>query len=314
LISNRILTPKQHPSAILLHMRTVSFIHYKGGVGKTTVAALLCRVLSAAGYRVLAVDLDRCQYHLSTLLGGSPPPEYGGRRPSTAYASCVLSQLLCRTANDNLDCMTLCGSLCDPDSHDAFQLRKRFSFFKLGTQYDYILIDTPPGFGAVHELALNASDDIIVPTDLSPMSLSMVERFCAKLDGLPRLAAVRCHILRHFLVPSENTGYEYVTLQKIIKEKLYAHSLSAHARVRTATSGRPDFLKLALPRRIVSQLVAIAADLLHADRIRLENAAAGLCGPEYNESQEERPASAVHRLLDIQSAITLETDYSVTAS
>ena len=314
MISNQILTPKQHPSAILLHMRTVSFIHYKGGVGKTTAAALLCRVLSAAGYRVLAVDLDRCQYHLSTLLGGSPPPEDSGRRTSTAYASCVLSQVLRKTANGSLDCLTLCGSLCDPTTHDKFQLRKRFSFFKLTAQYDYVLIDTPPGFGAVHELALHASDDIIVPTDFSPISLSIVERFCAELDRRPRLSAVRCHILRHFLVASDTVSCECLTLQKTIKEKLYAHSLSAHDRIRTATSGCPDFLSLSLPRLIVSQLVSIASDLLHADRVLLENATTGLCGSEYSESQEERSASSFDRLLGIQSAITLETDYSVKAS
>ncbi len=36
----------------------VSMINMKGGVGKTTIAALLCRYASALNLNVLAIDLD----------------------------------------------------------------------------------------------------------------------------------------------------------------------------------------------------------------------------------------------------------------
>lgn len=292
-------------------MRTISFIHYKGGVGKTTAAALLCRVLSAAGYRVLAVDLDRYQHHLSTLLGGALSPELCEGWTSSAYASGVLSNMLCKTSKDNLDYITMCSSLCDPETRDAFQLRKRFAFFNLRARYEYVLIDTPPGFGPVHELAMHASDDIIVPTDLSPISLSAVERFCTELDRRPCLSAARCHILRHFLVSTSN---EDIVLQKKIKGRLSAHSLSAHDRVRAVTSGNPDFIKLPLPRSIVSQLALIAADLLTADRTRLQNAAAGLCGLDETESQKDRKAMVFDELINIPPPVILATDVSIAAS
>lgn len=283
-------------------------------MGKTTCTALLCRVLSGAGYRVLAVDLDRCQYHLSTLLGGSPSPGLCNPGAPTTHASGVLSHLLRTTACKTLEYITLCDSLCDTSSRDVFQLRKRFEFFNFSSRYDYVLIDTPPGFGTVHELALHASDHIIVPTDLSPISLSVVKRFCAELDTRPCLSAVRCHILRHFLVPSTSAAHETSDLHRAVNGRISSHSLSAHDRIRTVTSGCPDFLELPLPRRIVSQLVLIAADLLNADRARLENAASGLCGLDYAESQKERASTAIDGLLNTPPTVILASDYSVSAS
>ena len=47
----------------------VSVINMKGGVGKTTIAALLCRFLAREGNKVLAVDLDP-QANLSQALMG----------------------------------------------------------------------------------------------------------------------------------------------------------------------------------------------------------------------------------------------------
>jgi CO dehydrogenase maturation factor len=49
----------------------------KGGVGKTTVAALLCKVLSAQGYKVIAVDADP-DANLAAALGF---PEQADLRP-----------------------------------------------------------------------------------------------------------------------------------------------------------------------------------------------------------------------------------------
>ncbi len=251
---------------------------------------------------------------MSTLLGGFPAPGTCNPGAPTAHASGVLSHLLRATACKTLEYITLCDSLCDTSSRDVFQLRKRFEFFNFSSRYDYVLIDTPPGFGTVHELALHASDHSIVPTDLSPISLSVVKRFCAELDTRSSLSAVRCHILPHFLVPSTSTAHETAGLLKAVKGRISPHSLSAHDRIRAVTSGRADFLELPLPRRIVSQLVLIAAGLLNADRARLVNAAAGMCGPEYAESQKERAGAAIDGLLDAPPAVILPSDYSVAAS
>jgi cellulose biosynthesis protein BcsQ len=295
-------------------MKTISFMQYKGGSGKTTVAALLSRVLSGAGYRVLAVDLDKYQYHLSMLLGGSLSPELCGPRSSTAYASGVLSRMVQKTADGLLDCITLCGSLCDPHTRDAFQLRKRISFFNFSAQYDYILIDTPPGFGGVHDLAIHASNDIILPTDLSPISLSAIERFCVDFDKRPELSTVHCSILRNCVKPSHDATHVLNRLRQRTKARVAPHSLAADERVRAATSGCCDFLAQRLPRRIISQLVHIAVDLLHADRVRLESTAADLSEVDWTEGHKDREAVVFEGLLNAPPSVTVLSGVPVTAS
>jgi cellulose biosynthesis protein BcsQ len=298
-------------------MRIVSFVQYKGGSGKTTCAALLCRVLSAAGYRVLAVDLDRYQNHLSTLLGGSSSPEPFGHTASMAYASGVLSHLIQRTSHGLLDCITLCGSLCDLNTRDAFHLRKRIAFFNFRSQYDYILIDTPPGFGSVHELAVHASDDVLLPTDLSPISLSVIERFCVDLDKRPGLSAPRCSILRNCVKPSSDATPQVLNrLREKTKARVALHSISADERIREITSANGDFLTQPLPSRIVSQLAHIAVDVLRADRIRLEGLDTELHEADGRECHKDRsaPALVFDGLLNSPPTMTLTADVSITAS
>jgi cellulose biosynthesis protein BcsQ len=309
---------EKHRTAIFSLMRTVSFVQYKGGSGKTTLAALLCRVLSAGGYRVLAIDLDRYQNHLSALLGGSKSPEPFGRTASMAYASGVLSHLIQRTSHGLLDCISLCGTLCDQNTRDELHLRKRIAFFNFRAQYDYVLIDTPPGFGSVHNLAIHASDDIILPTDLSPISISAIERFCVDLDKRPGLSALRCSIVRNCVKLSSDAMPQVLNcLREKTKARVALHSLTADEGIRSITSGRGDFLTQTLPPRIVSQLVHIAVDVLRADRIRLKKADSDLREPECAEHQEGLSAASAlvfDGLLDTPPTMTLATDVSIPAS
>jgi len=295
-------------------MKTISFVHYKGGVGKTTATALLCRILSAAGYRVLAIDLDRFQCYLSRLLGGLSSLEICGKRSSTAFASDVLSDLLRKTTCSTLDYITQCSSLCDPNSRDPFQLCKRFGFFQLQSRYDYILIDTPPGFSNLLELALCASDDIIVSTDMSTISLSVVERFCADIERRSGLFTARCHILRYFINETTDEPKEWTPLQKLKKGRLSAHVLSADDHVRFLTSGCAEFLEQLLPAHIVLQCVNIAADLLFADRKRLEKASVDLCDADDSAAQKDQTAIMFDSLPDSSLAEIRENSYSIAAN
>jgi hypothetical protein len=215
---------------------------------------------------------------------------------------------------DNLEYMTLCSSLCDPETHDGFQLRKRFAFFNLSARYEYVLIDTPPGFGSVHELAINASDDIVLPTDLTPISLSVVERFCNDFESRPGISAVCCTVLRYFVRPSNDVYLGHAVIHEKIVSHIVPHFVAADERIRAVTSGCGDFLKQPLPRRIVSQLVLFAADVLHADRTRLEKAVDALCGPDDKETPKELKALVSDDLINIPPPTILATDVSIAAS
>jgi len=252
-------------------MKTVSFIQYKGGVGKTTAAALLCKILAAAGYRVLAIDLDRHQYHLSSLLGGSTSPVICSNTPKTIHASDLLSNLLFKTTCNTLDYVTLCDSLCDWNTNDAFQLRKRFAFFNFLAWYDYIVIDTPPGFGKIHELAMNASDHIVLPIDLSWISISSIGKFFMDFQKGGQSPAKSYSILHNFVSLSVNNSHTKQLFPKTRENHVLSHFLYSDEHVRAITSGRSNFLSQHVPKSIISQIIAMAVDILHADTGRLQS-------------------------------------------
>ena len=60
--------------------RKLHFVVGKGGVGKTTMAAALARLLARRGRRTLAVEMDAAG-RLPIMLGGTARPVARGRRP-----------------------------------------------------------------------------------------------------------------------------------------------------------------------------------------------------------------------------------------
>ncbi len=289
-------------------MKTISLVQYKGGVGKTTVAALLCKVLAAAKYRVLAIDLDRHQYHLSSLLGGSASPKIFRDRSPTTFASGLLSNLLLKTAFENLNYITLCESFCDWNTNDTYQLSKRFAFFNFKADYDYVIIDTPPGFGKIHELAISVSDHIVLPIDLSSISVASVERFCLDLHKREHYQVKSYSILRNFVSRAVNAAQFNPLFHASLKNRVLSHSLSADERIRSITSGYCDFLSQYLPQHIVSQLFSMVLDLFQADPVNLAQACNKLC---FKESLDTRFNESA---LIFENAETVSTDFSVSFS
>lgn len=152
---------------------TIGGVH-KGGVGKTTAAITVGHGLALAGYDTLIVDLDG-QGHVSYYLGME-------RRPG-------LFNLLINGAKVK-DCVKvaraphLCILPSDLSTADVEEqlTSMRFREQKLAAALaplqkrgpDFIILDTAPGAGPLHDAAMAASDYV----------LAVVEASTASLDGL----------------------------------------------------------------------------------------------------------------------------------
>ena len=160
----------------------VSIINLKGGVGKTTVAALLARHAAAKGLSVLAVDLDP-QSNLSQalmteneyrefmesgeasiveLLNGYKPPSHQQTAPASLSGNEVLKQVgykedfhLIPSRFDFSD------NLIDSVKPDARALARFIS--KRMKKKDLVLIDCAPTESIITRTAYYASRYILVP-------------------------------------------------------------------------------------------------------------------------------------------------------
>lgn len=178
--------------------RVVAIANAKGGVGKTSLTAGLAGLAAQAGRRVLTVDADP-QGNLSLDLGY--PISDGQGLALAIQSGYELTPL--RAVRPNLDCVPGGSALFDIPATYVSRMARGQTMTGLraaldlvtpedpDTEYDLILVDTPPGEPVLQELVFNASDYLIIPTRSDEASLdglvTVAHRFAATRSNNPRL-------------------------------------------------------------------------------------------------------------------------------
>lgn len=178
--------------------RVIAVINGKGGVGKTSVTANLAGLYAAAGYRVLAIDLDP-QGNLGNDLGylGAGLSDDGAALTQAAATGAPLTPII--GVRTNLDVVAGGDQLHDLAA--VLQSRRLTgrggvetlanSIAAIADNYDVILIDCPPGSDVLQAGALHAAHYVLVPTktdDASRAGLREVaRRFTLARDANPNL-------------------------------------------------------------------------------------------------------------------------------
>ena len=164
--------------------RIIGIINAKGGVGKTSTATNLGAYLSAMGKYVLLVDLDP-QANATAGLGLYLEPEHlnlyhsliDGHEPEAIIRKSSLFGF------DVLpSAASLAGAGVELVSMSEREFRLKHVLNKIRTNYDYILIDSPPSLGLLTINGLAASEGVVIPVQCEYYALEGLSQLLATID------------------------------------------------------------------------------------------------------------------------------------
>lgn len=150
--------------------KIISFTIYKGGTGKTTSAVNTAAALAELDKKVLLVDLD--QQASATKHVGFSPGDLQYNLYHVFYQHVPASVVRQKTAFgfDLLPSSPLMAAIEESlEPGDERMLRERLA--PLRDEYDFILIDTPPGKASLAFNGIVAADLLLVPASAERMSV-----------------------------------------------------------------------------------------------------------------------------------------------
>ncbi len=148
----------------------ISMANQKGGVAKTTSTVNLSAALKEQGKRVLAIDLDP-QSNLTMSFGINPETLEKSMFDVLVHREPLANVIHQREVDVAAASIDLAGAELALASAIGRERTLEKAISAVRTDYDYILIDTPPSLGLLTINAFTASNGVIVPVQCEYLSL-----------------------------------------------------------------------------------------------------------------------------------------------
>ena len=150
--------------------RIISMANQKGGVAKTTSTVNLAAALKERGNRVLVIDLDP-QSNLTMSFGIDPEHLQQSMFDVLVHRLPIQTIIHKREVDVAAASIDLAGAELALSAMIGRERSLEKAISAVKSDYDFILIDTPPSLGLLTINAFTASTGVIVPVQLEYLSL-----------------------------------------------------------------------------------------------------------------------------------------------
>lgn len=186
----------------MVDMRRIAVSLSKGGVGKTTTAVNLGVALARAGQRVLLVDTDT-QGQCAAVLGVKP--EKGLAAVASKEATLAEAVVEARpglwllAGGRNLAGLKRVIDRKDFGGEQTLAETLSDKTLEAAGPFDFLLLDTSPGWDALTVNALFAVDEVLAPVSLEALTLQGLVEFS---ESLKAIGKYRSQLELRFVVPT----------------------------------------------------------------------------------------------------------------
>jgi pilus assembly protein CpaE len=240
--------------------RVVTVFSPKGGVGKTTMSVNLALALVRTRAEVCIVDLDLAFGDVAITLQMIPEHTITDAAESSEDLDySLLRQLLTRHDSG----ITILAAPTHPEGRDAItaSLARRV-IQTLRRHFDYVVIDTPPGFDDQVLGAFDETDEVVLVATLDVPTIKNTKVALETLDLLRLVPNGRHLVLNR---ADEEVGLSLANVEEILGMSVSV-SLPSSTAVASATNhGRP--IVLSKPDHPVSKAIDELARTLAGDRV-----------------------------------------------